>query len=218
MKITEIENYIQTFKVEGKKYFTTSSFQTHSIPLLHILKKIDEDIPVFFINTGYHFPETIEYKEKITKMLDLNVIDLHPSVQKHLQKDSYGRLLFTSNPDYCCFLNKIQPMESILMSMDIWINGIRAVQNGNRKNMEIFEKASFNTIRFHPILDWTNKMIWDYMKKNNLPRHPLELKGYLSIGCEPCTRKFDETSERQGRWYGMEKTECGLNTELIDKK
>lgn len=218
MQIKEIAEQIQAFKKEGKKYFTTSSFQTHSIALLHILSKIDKEMPVYFLNTGYHFPETIAFKEKITSMFDLNVIDLFPSVQKHLQKDSYGRLLFTSNPDYCCFLNKIQPMEPILMSMDVWINGIRASQNSNRKEMKVFEKAAHDTLRFHPILDWTNKMIWDYMKEHDIPRHPLEDKGYLSIGCEPCTRKFDGMDERQGRWFGLTKTECGLNTDLIEKK
>ncbi len=217
MDIQPIKDQVQTFRKENKRIFTSSSFQTHSIPLLHILSRIDNSIPIYFLNTGYHFPETLEYKELITKMYDLNVIDLESHVPKHLQVDSGGMLLFTSNPDYCCFLNKVQPMEPVLMSYDVWINGIRAGQNENRKKMKTFEKASHNTLRYHPILQWTNKMIWDYIKTHEIPRHPLEMKGYISIGCEPCTRKFDGSDERMGRWFGMEKTECGLNTDLVQK-
>jgi len=111
------------------------------------LANTDKSIPVYFINTGYHFPETIKFKESVSKLLGIEIFTLEPSVSKHLQKDG-GNLLFTSDPDYCCYLNKISPVENLLSSMDIWINGVRAVQNKNRENLKVFEKAAHSTLRF----------------------------------------------------------------------
>ncbi|MCK5679129.1 MAG: phosphoadenylyl-sulfate reductase, partial [Flavobacteriaceae bacterium] len=148
---------------------------------------------------------------------NLNLVNVTTTVSRIYQKDCNGNFLFTSDPDRCCYINKTQPMEPILAGHDIWINGIRADQNSNRKNMNVEQDGAFNCKRFHPILDWNNKMIYNYIKEHHLPKHPLDEKGYLSIGCEPCTRKFDITNERSGRWFGLNKTECGLHTDLIDK-
>ncbi len=217
MTVENIRKYIDNYKKEGLNIFITSSFQTHSIPLLHIISEIDKTIPVMFINTGYLFPDTLIFRDKIVKLLDLNLVNINPTVSKINQKDCNGNLLFASDPDLCCYLNKTQPLEMVLANHDIWINGIRADQNENRKKMNIEEDGAFNCKRFHPILDWNNKMIYDYIKKYNLPKHPLEEKGYLSIGCEPCTQKIDVTNDRSGRWAGLNKTECGLHTDLISK-
>jgi len=101
---------------------------------------------------------------------------------------------------------------------DIWINGVRADQSSVRKAMKEEQAAPNDTIRFHPMLGWNSKMIYEYRKEFNLPSHPMEEEGYLSIGCEPCTRKIDpEMNEREVRWFGLNKTECGLHTDLIEK-
>ncbi len=218
MDIAEIKEQIDGYQSKGKKIFTTSSFQTHSIVLLHILKEIDASIPVYFLNTGYHFSETIEFKNSVTELLGINTIDLKPMTPKFMQRDSTGKLLFTSDPDHCCYLNKTMPMEIVLRSYDIWITGVRADQNSFRKSFKTEQQAPHGVIRFHPLLDWTSKMVYDYRKKYQLPAHPLEEKGYLSIGCEPCTRRLDpEMQEREARWFGLNKTECGLHTDLIVK-
>ena len=217
MTFENIKKYIDNYNSKGFSLFVTSSFQTHSIPLLHMLSEIDITIPVMFINTGYLFPETITFRDKTVKDFGLKLVNISSSVSRIYQKDHLGNLLFTSDPDRCCFINKIQPMEPILSKYDIWINGIRADQNANRGNMKIEQAGAFNCKRFHPILDWNNKMIFDYIKEHNLPKHPLDDKGYLSIGCEPCTRKFDLNDERSARWFGMNKTECGLHTDLAGK-
>jgi len=218
MNFSEIKGQIEAYKSHGKSLFTTSSFQSHSLVLAHMLSRIDKSIPVYFINTGYHFPETVQFRDYITELFGLNTIDLRSDVPKFMQRDSEGRLLFTSDPDYCCHLNKTQPMDAILRSHDIWINGVRADQSAVRAAMKVEQPAPHGVIRFHPMLDWNSKMIWQYQKEFNLPKHPLEEKGYLSIGCEPCTRKFDpEMQERESRWFGMNKVECGLNTELVSK-
>ena len=198
--------------------FTTSSFQSHSLVLLHILSRIDRDIVVVFINTGYHFPETIRFKDRVTEQFGLKTMDLRPDTPKYMQRDAEGRLLFTSDPDHCCYLNKTMPVDALLKKYDIWINGVRADQSSVRKRMSTEQPAPHGTTRFHPMLDWTPRMIYRYQKEHDLPRHPLEEKGYMSIGCEPCTRKVDpDMMEREARWYGMNKAECGLHTDLIEE-
>ena len=216
MTFDEIKNKIENYLSQGKSIFTSSSFQTHSIPLLHIISRVDKSIPVYFLNTGYHFPETIEFRDQITDMLLLNLVNLKPDTPKNMQLDPDGKLLFTSDPDHCCYLNKTQPMEQVLMHHDIWINGIRAEQNSYRSALKMEEPAKHNVIRFHPMIGWSSKDIFTYRKEYNLPEHPLESKGFFSIGCEPCTRVVDlEMQEREARWYGLSKTECGLNTDLV---
>ena len=216
MTFEQIKKKIEDYLSNGKKIFTSSSFQTHSIPLLHIISRIDNKIPVYFLNTGYHFPETLDFRDKIADLLQLNLINLKPDTPKNMQLDPGGKLLFTSDPDHCCYLNKTQPMEQVLMYHDIWINGIRAEQNSFRSAMKLEERARHNVIRFHPMIGWSAKDIFEYRKTYKLPEHPLESEGYFSIGCEPCTRKLDlEMQERESRWYGLNKTECGLNTDLV---
>ncbi len=218
MEIKEVKKKIQSYRADGKRMFTTSSFQTHSLVMLHILSEIDPTIPVYFINTGYLFPETIEFKDRVAEEFGLNVIDLKPNTPKYLQREPNGKLMFTTDPDHCCYLNKTQPMEAVLTVFDIWINGVRADQSEFRRSMKVEQPSPFNSMRFHPMLDWDKRKIFSYVKEHNLPRHPLESNGYLSIGCEPCTRKIDlEMQEREARWFGLNKVECGLHTDLVTK-
>ncbi len=218
MEIPQIQSQLQSYRDQGLKLFTTSSFQTHSIVLLHILSRIDRSIPVYFINTGYHFPETITFRDEVANRFGLTVHDLYAEVPRNMQKDASGKLLFASDPDFCCHINKVQPLDSLLPKYDIWINGVRADQSAVRKAMKVEQPAKYGVKRFHPMLDWNSRMIEMYIKEHQLPRHPLEVQGYLSIGCEPCTRKFDPNmSEREARWFGLNKVECGLHTELISK-
>ena len=215
MNVHEIQEQLKKYQKSNKKIFVTSSFQTHSIPLLHILKNANVDIDVLFINTGFHFPETVAFKDEIGKLLNINIIDVRSQVSKSQQLDEDGHFYYASDSDFCCFLNKTQPLEPYLMQYDVWISGVRASQSSVRKNMKTEQEAPFNTKRFHPMLDWTQKQIYDYQIKHNLPEHPLDKEGYQSIGCAPCTRKFDINDERNARWFGQNKTECGLHKDLI---
>jgi phosphoadenosine phosphosulfate reductase len=218
MTFEKIKERLTDYRNSGKSLFTTSSFQSHSLVLLHILSRIDKTIPIYFINTGFHFPETVRFRDQIGDQFGLNIIDLKSDIPKFMQRDSEGRLLFTSDPDHCCYLNKTQPVDAILLSHDIWINGVRADQSATRAAMKEEQPAKHGCIRFHPMLDWNAKMIWQYQKEHSLPKHPLEEKGFVSIGCESCTRKLDpEMQEREARWFGMNKVECGLHTDLINK-
>src|SRR5262245_12015639 len=114
MQFEEIREKIQSYQQKELKLFSSSSFQTHSLVLLHIISRIDKSIPIFFINTGYHFPETIAFKDRIAKLFELDVRNVFPLTPKSMQKDHNGKLMFASDPDYCCYMNKTQPMEPIL--------------------------------------------------------------------------------------------------------
>lgn len=208
---------IERLQKEEKKIISSSSFQSHSIPLIHLISQIDASIPIYFLNTGFHFAETIAYKNEIAKLLDVNVVSLYSATEKLFQKDNTDRFFYSSEPSYCCHINKILPMEGVLLENDVWIAGVRKDQTGTRSKFKEYEDGPHNTIRFHPILEWSSKMIYEYQQHFSLPRHPLENEGYLSVGCEPCTSKYI-SSERGGRWQGLNKDECGLHTDLIKKK
>lgn len=217
MNPNEIKERIKSYFHSGKKVFATSSFQTQSLVLLKIISEMNETIPIYFLNTGYHFPETIAFKEKITKELTINVVDLKSSIPKSLQKDTLNRLLYVHDPDHCCSINKVEPLENVLNIYDIWINGVRKSQTENRSIMKYEENTQYKSLRFHPLLDWSDSMVESFIVDNNLPKHPLEKFGYRSIGCEPCTRKLsinNISNFRDERWFGQTKTECGLHTEL----
>lgn len=202
--------------------FATSSFQTHSLVLLHILSRSGIDVPVFFLNTGYLFPETLAFRDRIAEEFSLQVHDLHSAVPKTQQRDRAGRSLYATDTDFCCYLNKTQPMEAMLERYDVWITGVRADQNDNRRELVVEQQTPGRAIRFHPMLGWTVRSIEAYIGEHGLPRHPLESEGYLSVGCEPCTRKVDlslvDQDPRLARWFGLQKTECGLHTDLLGKK
>ncbi len=217
-EIFPIVRKIKGYQKAGKRLFATSSFQTHSVVLLHIISRIDPAIPIYFINTGYHFAETIRFRDEVTRLLGLHMINLNPYVPKVMQRNAQGNLLFTYDPDYCCYINKVQPVETLFSFYDVWINGVRADQNPFRKQMAEEMPAQDNTLRYHPLLNWDRQRIEDYIARYNLPVHPLEQQGYKSIGCEPCTRPALKGDQRAGRWNGMKKTECGLHNELINKK
>ncbi len=211
MEIQPVCDKIFQYKSEGRRLFATSSFQTNSVVLLHIISLTDKTIPVYFINTGYHFPETIIYKNQITRMLGINVMDLLPHVPKVMQCNAQGDLMFTYDPDYCCYLNKVQPVEALLKQYDVWINGVRAEQNYIRGGFREEEATRYKAVKYHPLLNWTGREMDAYVKFFDLPVHPLERLGYKSIGCEPCTRPANGQNIREGRWAGMKKTECGLH-------
>lgn len=215
MDVAEIHEQLRKYKEKGLRLFTTSSFQSHSLVLLHILSRFDKSIPVYFLDTGFHFPETLSFRDEVAASFGLNIINLRSDVPKSAQRNEAGQFLYASDPDYCCFINKVKLMEAALVNNDVWINGVRADQNQNRAQMQVEQRGQMGILRFHPILDWNSKRIYAYIREHALPQHPLEKLGYLSIGCEPCTRKFDPEagSDRNGRLFGMNKTECGLHLE-----
>lgn len=213
MTVEEVHNQLKLYKAQGLKMMVTSSFQTHSIPLLHILSTSGVEIDYYFIHTGFHFAETLTFKKEIETLLGISFQDIRSNTPLMNQKEN-GKFLYNSDPDYCCYINKTKPMEPYLNIYDVWISGVRGDQNSNRANMQTEAETAFKAKRFHPMLDWNSKSIYEYRMAHDLPEHPLEAQGYFSIGCAPCTRKIDLDNDRGGRWFGMKKTECGLHTDL----
>lgn len=194
----------ELYKDFGKVLFT-SSFGTTSAFLLHLFHTIKPDEPVHFLDTTYHFNETIGYKEHLTKLLSLKVIDVKPEEWKN--KFTQQDKTWNSDPDLCCSINKVEPIDKIKGDYDVWVSGLLSSQNKHRENLKIFEQKE-SIIKFFPIVDLTEKDAFDYIKKNRLPEHPLLKAGYNSVGCFHCTVAG---KGRSGRWVNKSKTECGLH-------
>ena len=191
----------------------SSSFQQQSLALLHMASAVWPALPVFFVDTGYHFSETQVFKREIARRLRINVIDLRPEMNREEQKARYGAELWKSEPDLCCYLNKVWPMQNALRKCKAWITGIRRDQSPQRAQTRVIERRDDGLIKINPLVTWTARDVWRYIEFYRLPTHPLYVRGYASIGCEPCTRPIERgEDERAGRWSGKGKTECGLHT------
>lgn len=183
----------------------TSSFGTTSVILLHLFQKINPEQVVYFLDTTYHFAETLQYKERLTKLFGLNVIDVQPEDWKN--KFTREDQTWSKDPDLCCSINKVEPLEKIKPGFEIWVSGLMSSQNSYRKKMNVFERKD-NIIKFYPIIDMTEEQSKAYLLENNLPPHPLLAHGFASVGCIHCTVKG---RGREGRWVNRSKTECGLH-------
>jgi phosphoadenosine phosphosulfate reductase len=216
-KVKPIRIRLADYQNRKLRVFATSSFQSNSVVLLHLISQTDRSIPVYFMDTGFHFPETLRFRDDLESRLGLDIRILRSPVNRIQQRDRQGRLLFASDPDHCCHLNKVLPLEPVLLSNDVWISGVRASQSDQRAQMGEEAKGRHGILRYHPLLEWTARDVHYYIEEHSLPRHPLEDENFFSIGCRPCTRKIDlnnMTDGRGGRWFGMNKTECGLHLDV----
>jgi phosphoadenosine phosphosulfate reductase len=197
----------------------SSSFQTQSLPLLHMVSLLYPAMPIFFLNTGYHFWDTLIFREQLTREWNLNVVDLYRDSRWEVFRRSFGRELPEVDPNLCCFIHKVQPMQRALAGLRAWITGIRRDQTSTRAHARILELQEDGLIKVNPLLNWSSADIAAYRTLHRLPEHPLLQKGYRSIGCAPCTQPVNpDDNERAGRWVGMGKTECGLHTEMFQQK
>ncbi|HEX6983301.1 MAG TPA: phosphoadenylyl-sulfate reductase [Balneolaceae bacterium] len=183
----------------------TSSFGTTSAVLLHILNRVKPGYPVYFIDTGYHFKETLAYKRQLTRLLNLNVINLKPELSRH--QKTREQQMWVQNADKCCKINKVEPLEKVKPRYKIWMSGLIGFQNGHRSNLEIMDEKP-GIIKFYPLIDWNSFLVEEYIEVHGLPQHPLKEKGYNSVGCTHCTIPG---AGRNGRWGNQSKTECGLH-------
>ena len=197
----------------------SSSFQTQSMPLLRMVTHIKHDLPIFFLDTGYHFWETLMFREKIASEWKINVIDLYRNTRWDVFARQNVRSLPLDDPNLCCYLHKVQPMQKALKDVKAWISGIRRDQTSMRANAKILELQGNGLLKINPLLNWKKADIQSYVEEYNLPAHPLYEKGYKSVGCAPCTIAIDvHDDERAGRWAGRGKVECGLHTDMFRKK
>lgn len=197
----------------------SSSFQTQSMPLLHMVTRIKHDLPIFFLDTGYHFWETLMFREKIMSEWKINVIDLYRDTRWDVFAHQNIRNLPVDDPNLCCYLHKVQPMQNALKDVKAWISGIRRDQTAERASAKILELQEDGLLKINPLLNWKKADVQNYMEEHNLPMHPLTEKGYKSVGCAPCTIAIGvNDDERAGRWAGKGKVECGLHTDMFRKK
>lgn len=198
-----IEELYKDFDVE--EVMLTSSFAATSAFLLRVFSIINPQQKIFFINTGYHFPETLQYKIQLTDLYKLNVEDISADKIDHEFTDSDKT--WEKDPNLCCSINKVIPLNNIKERYTVWVSGLMEWQSDHRATLDIFEERG-GILKFYPLLDVTVEEREKYIKENNLPFHPLIEKGYFSVGCKHCTVPG---KGREGRWNNNPKTECGLH-------
>jgi phosphoadenosine phosphosulfate reductase len=191
-----------------------SSFGANSVVLLHLVASVDRATPVIFIDTSKIFGSTHRYRDEIVARLKLSDVRIAQPDLAALTAQDADSVLWLRNPDKCCSIRKVAPLSRALFGFDAWISGRKRYQGGARTSLPRIE-ADGNRIKINPIADWTREDIGAYLARHDLPEHPLVADGFRSIGCMPCTtRAADGEDERDGRWRGTDKTECGIHLGL----
>jgi phosphoadenosine phosphosulfate reductase len=170
------------------------------------------EMPVIFVDTGFHFPETLAFRDALVARFGLNLVVVRPELSREAFLRQHGREVCHIDPDLCCYVNKVQPMQRALDGMVAWVAGVRRDQTRNRRSLGGLAPQISGVIKVHPLLEWTRAQVEAYRREHDLPAHPLYGQGYLSVGCEPCTLPVCAVEdERAGRWAGTGKRECGLH-------
>ena len=193
-----------------------SSFGADAAVLLHLVAQVDKATPVLFLETGTHFLETLTYRDILIDRFGFtDARSLEPAAADLAREDAAGDL-WSRNPDRCCHLRKVLPLDAALKDFDAWFTGRKRYQTRERAALPIAE-VSDGKIKINPLAGWSEAQIDQAFKDFKLPRHPLFDDGYASIGCAPCTRRILEGEDsRAGRWSGREKTECGIHFGFVD--
>jgi phosphoadenosine phosphosulfate reductase len=194
-----------------------SSFGAESVVMLALIAEVDPSLPIVFIDTGMHFPQTLDYKDEVIARLGLTgVREITPNETERKVLDPKN-MLWKTDADACCALRKVRPLEPALEGFGAWITGRKRFHGGARMSLPVFEHAD-DRYKVNPLANWTQADVDAYLKEKDLPRHPLVEQGYPSIGCWPCTQPAADPSDpRSGRWAGQNKTECGLHVERNER-
>ncbi|MBC8875937.1 MAG: phosphoadenylyl-sulfate reductase [Planctomycetes bacterium] len=196
-----------------------TAFGPEGMTIIHMLAEIAPDTPIFNLDTGYQFDETLELRERVKKRYGIAVEMKRPELSVEQYEALHGGPLYETNPTQCCFDRKIKVLNEAIRGMHAWASGIRRDQSPDRTKAPIVGwDKKFNLVKVSPLANWTKKEIWQMIADCDIPYNPLHDQGYTSVGCRPCTRAvlFGE-DERAGRWSGSAKTECGLHTLDDDK-
>jgi phosphoadenosine phosphosulfate reductase len=193
----------------------TSSFQAEDMAVLHLLRQRIPEVPVLFLDTGYHFSQTYEYRDRMAKEWSLCLVNVLPKQTVTEQESAFG-ILYQSDPTRCCQLRKVEPLLDALEPFDVWFTGLRREQSPTRKNLkkvELHRLPTGKTLwKVSLLADWNWQQVWHYVNAKAISYLPQYDEGYLSIGCEPCTAlPADPNNPRSGRWGGT-KLECGIHT------
>ena len=212
---TEILRWL--FQDSGlERIAVASSFQAEGTCVMDMSTDLRPDVPILFLETGFHFAETLAFKEQLTERLCLNVIDLVGDYTVERQAAEFGERLYERDPSLCCKLNKVVPFTEALHHFDAWVTALRRDSSPTRRDTPILEQYQLEPgrwiVKANPLANWDRARVWSYVKQRGLPNNPLYDLGYASIGCAPCTRMvFPGEDERAGRWAGLLKTECGIH-------
>jgi phosphoadenosine phosphosulfate reductase len=197
----------------GSEYVVASNMQ--DAVLIDMAAKVRPGIDVLFLDTGYHFVETIGTRDAVSDVYDVNVINVTPEHSVSEQDALLGKDLFARDPNECCRLRKVAPLGKALQGYSAWVTGLRRVEAPTRANAPVISfDAAFGLVKINPLAAWTDQDVEDYIEANGVLVNPLVFDGYPSIGCAPCTAKpADGADPRSGRWQGNGKIECGLHSE-----
>jgi phosphoadenosine phosphosulfate reductase len=214
-KTDQARALIRELLATNKPAAVTSSFQTECMVLVHMLIAEKPDIPVLFLDTGYHFAETYKYRDEMTARYGLKLTNLMPKQTVAEQEALFG-ILNQTDPSRCCGFRKVEPLFAGLEDYDLWFTALRRDQSPTRANLKEVDDFKLPTgkalTKISPLAGWTNQDVWAYLKEHGIPALPLYDLGYTSIGCEPCTRPpADPDNPRSGRWAGNNKLECGIH-------
>jgi phosphoadenosine phosphosulfate reductase len=195
----------------GGNYIVASNMQ--DAVLVDLAAKVRPGVDVLFLDTGYHFVETIGTRDAVEAVYDVKVVNVTPENSVAKQDELYGKDLFAREPNECCRMRKVEPLSKALSGYSAWVTGIRRVEAPTRANAPLisWDKA-FGLVKINPLAAWTDDDMQNYIDTNGILVNPLVFEGYPSIGCAPCTAKPVEGADpRSGRWAGLSKTECGLH-------
>ena len=208
----------------GKRAAIGTSFQGAGLVIMHLAKQRQFGFPVFTLDTGLLFKETVELKKQLEDFFGFPIESCVPDLTVEQQAAAHGAALWERDPDLCCAMRKVLPLQNKLAELDCWITGLRRQQSETRTVIGIVEAyasgdaAGRGIIKLNPMANWQRDAVWSYLREHRIPYNPLHDQGYHSIGCWPCTRKTGEgENERAGRWTGFNKLECGIHTFMARK-
>ena len=192
-------------------YVVASSMQ--EAVLIDLAARVRPGVPVLFLDTGYHFAETIGTRDAVESVYDIRVVNVTPEQTVSEQEELLGKDLFARDPGECCRLRKVEPLGKALRGYSAWVTGLRRSQSPTRANSPLISfDEGFKLVKINPLAAWTDDDMQNYIEEHDVLVNPLVYDGYPSIGCAPCTAKpVDAADPRSGRWQGLAKTECGLH-------
>ncbi len=219
-KLDQLRSTLASVLPSNRDVCLTCSFQAEDVLLTRLAIELEPDLPILFLDTGYHFAETYTYRDQVARGWHLNLINLLPEKSVAQQEAEHG-LLYQSSPDLCCKLRKVEPLFNAVANYRVWLTGLRREQAKSRAALE--ESAIFTlpggkqVLKLAPLAEWTTRDVWYACEQLSIPPLPLYARGYTSIGCEPCTSlPLDPNDPRSGRWAGR-KVECGIHIEAPAK-
>jgi phosphoadenosine phosphosulfate reductase len=211
------------WKFFGLRAAIGTSFQGAGLVMIHLCRLNHFDFPVFTLDTGLLFPETVALKKALEDFFGINIESVEPDLTVQGQADAYGAELWNHDPDLCCTLRKVLPLKDKLSNLDSWITGLRRQQSHTRAGIGVIELYTLrdgpghDIVKLNPMANWSHEAVWAYLRQHKIPYNPLHDRGYCSIGCQPCTRVTEGEGGRAGRWMGFNKVECGIHTFMPKK-